>query len=201
MPRLSAVNSFHFFRINGFPRNHIASKPRQLPFGVLAGLPLWRPRPRPSSARAAGEVGGQRRHPQRAHDRQLGGRPSASSARTSSSAPASSMRVEARVDGRRRALVALRQHQQPHGLASPRAPAARLRAASRRASAGALQHLQRAHDALRIGRHQPRRHARVARAQERVQLRRGRCAACCAPMGAHRRDRSPAPARGLPAAP
>ena len=156
------------------PRNHIASKPCLLPLGVLSGLPSSRPPPLPRAASCPADVRGQRRHPERPHDRQLGGKPERQQAAHLLERPVRHHRVEARVDARRprsrsgstssRTVSLLRQHR-----------LARLALPLGQRAAGALQHLQRAHDALRIGRHQARGHLGSRCASIACSSARGRC--------------------------
>ena len=133
----------------------------------------------------AGQVRRKRRHAERAHDRQLvrQGRAPAAPAPPRARPPPAWPR-----SARRCRCLRLRGPAPPAGArsrasASTGSPGCALPVGER--SPGAFQHLERAHDALRIGRHQARRHLRIARAQDGMQLRRRPLRSLGAPVGAH----------------
>ena len=195
-----ASNAFHLLRIDRFPRTHIASAATSPAVWRIAAFRSWRlSRRHPVAARRAhGRRVAPLRAPASSAVRLRTGRPAAR--RTSSTAPPASM-ASKRASMRGADHIAVGQHQQAHGLVLAEDRRAGLALPGRQRPAGAFQHLQRAYDALRIGRHQARRHLRIALSQQRMQLRRR-------PLGSLRRasrrappGRLPGPARAPPAAP
>ena len=185
-----------------FHDNHIASKPSQLPLGVLPRLGLGGRRRPSSSGSSPGQMRRQRSHAQARMIGQLVRTGRAPAAR----APRRARRPPAWRRSARRwpppCARAVRQHQQAHGLGlapAPAAPGSRCQSASDRPVLSSTSSAR----TMRCGSVGIRRAAISGSraAQQGVQLRRRPRCGLRAPVGAHARDRSPAPATGPPAAP
>ena len=182
------------------PRNHIALEPCHLPLGILRGSRSWSPPPPlPATAAPARWAASGATPSARMIGSSWRGRGSPA-LRTSSSAPAASI-ASKRASIPCACAATIGQDQQPHRLLRAQHRCAGLRLPIGQRPACAVQHLERADDALRVGRHQARGHRGVARGQDR---RAARARAALPPRHANaraRRDRSAAPATALPAAP